>query len=258
MAYFERTGATTFRATRHTAGAWRQDEQHVAPSLGLLAHLVEADRDSRRDDALVPARFSYDILGTMPVGPVKTSVQVLRPGRTIELVEARMSAEGRDAVVLRCWLMATGDTTAVAGTPLPRIARPDEHDPWDATTVWGGGFIASTRVRRRLTEPGMGSYWVRTDVPLLASEPVSALASAMGLVDISNGMVTRVSPVDVAFPNVDLTAHFFRAPSRGWIGFDTRVSFGANGTGITSSLVYDELGPCGEMAQLLTVRPLPQ
>ena len=36
--------------------------------MGLLAHLVERDRDHRRPDlALLPARLSYDILGTLPV-----------------------------------------------------------------------------------------------------------------------------------------------------------------------------------------------
>jgi hypothetical protein len=66
----------------------------------------------------------------------------------------------------------------------------------------------------------------------------------------------RRDPRSVAFPNVDLTAHLFREPRGGWLGFDTTVSFGADGLGLTSSVVHDEVGPVGTSAQLLTVRPV--
>ena len=66
MAYFHRTGPTTFRATENVGGAWTLLEQHIAPALGLLVHVIESDRDARRGDDLVVARLSYDILGTLP------------------------------------------------------------------------------------------------------------------------------------------------------------------------------------------------
>jgi hypothetical protein len=59
----------------------------------------------------------------------------------------------------------------------------------------------------------------------------------------------------VAFPNLDLTAHLFEEPHGDWLGFDTSVSFGRNGFGLTSSVIHDEHGPVGTMAQMLTVRP---
>lgn len=254
-AYFERTGPTTFRATDHVSGAWDQDEQHIAPALGLLAHLVEADRDARRDDGLVLARLSYDILGTIPVGEVSTSVRVLRPGRTIELVEATLSHGDRDDLVLRAWLMKPGDTDSLAASPFPRIPAPDQFPDYDPTAVWPGGFIRSAQVRRTLLEPGRAVYWVRSPLPLIDDEPVSATAAATGLVDIANGMAVRAHPQEVLFPNLDLTAHFFAAPQGEWLGFDTHVSFGTGGVGLTSSVVHDENGPVGTVAQALTVRP---
>jgi hypothetical protein len=95
---------------------------------------------------------------------------------------------------------------------------------------------------------------VRTDVPLL-DEPTTPLASAAGLFDIANGMTVRADPREVAFPNVDLTAHLVRTPTPGWLGFDTTVSFGPDGRGLTSTVVHDEAGPLGTLAQTLTVRP---
>ncbi|MFD1507342.1 thioesterase family protein [Georgenia yuyongxinii] len=255
MAYFERVGASAFRATGHVGGAWRTDEQHIAPALGLLAHAVELDRDARRDDSLVVGRLSYDILGTIPIDVVETSVRVVRPGRTVELVEATLGHDGRDAVLLRAWLMRPGDTTRVHATPLPRITPPADMPVWDASTVWPGGFVASAEVRREQVEPGRAAFWVRTPLPLVHGEEVSRLASAAGLFDIANGMTVRVDPRDVAFPNVDLTAHLFTQPRGDWLGFDTTVSFGPSGLGLTSSVIHDSGGPIGTIAQILTVRP---
>lgn len=255
MAYFERVGEHAFRATSHVSGAWDVDAQHIAPALGLLTHAVEADRDRRGADHLVLARLSFDILGPVPVDVVEVSVEVLRPGRTIELVEATLSHAGRAVVLLRAWLLQTRDTTGLRAIALPAIAPPDELPAWDPTTVWPGGFIASAEVRRRQVEPGRAAFWVRTATPLLDDTPVSRLASAAGLLDIANGMTVRADPREVAFPNVDLTVHLLAEPRGEWIGFDTAVSFGPGGLGLTSSVLHDVHGPIGTMTQALTVRP---
>lgn len=255
MAYFERVGGSTFRATGHTSGAWDPADQHIAPALGLLAHVVERDRDARREDGVVLGRLSYDILGTVPVGVVETAVRVLRPGRTIELVEAALIHDGRAAVLLRAWLMRPGQTADLQATALPRIAPPTAMAPWDPSTVWPGGFVASAEVRRQQLEPGRAAFWVRTSLPLVLGEEVSPVAAAAGLFDIANGMAVRVSPTQVAFPNIDLTAHLFAEPRGEWLGFDTTVSFGGGGVGLTSSVLHDERGPIGTVSQVLTIRP---
>jgi hypothetical protein len=256
VAYFERLGAHRFRATEHTGGAWDLETQHIAPALGLLAHAVERDRDERRGAGLVLTRLSYDILGTVPIAEVDIEVAVVRAGRTIELVEAMLSHGRRSVVRLRAWLMEERDTSAIQGTGLERIPGPDELEPWDPTTVWPGGFIATADVRRRQLEPGRASVWVRATQPLLDSEEVSRRAAVAGLLDIANGMTVRAAPADVAFPNVDLTAHLFTQPAAGWLGLATAVSFGADGLGLTTSVVHDERGPIGTSSQCLTVRPI--
>jgi acyl-CoA thioesterase len=255
VAYFERTGPATYRPTAHVSGAWNLEEQHIAPALGLLAHVLEQDRDARRGDQLFPARLSYDIWGTVPMAEVTVSVQVLRPGRTVELVEVRLAHAGRTVVSLGAWLMRRGDTAAIAGSHLADVPGPHDVPQWDPTTVWPGGFIASAEVRRAQIEPGRAIVWVRTDVPLLDGEPVSNLARTAGLLDIINGMTVRAEPREVAFPNLDLTAHLIREPTGDWIGFDATVSFGSSGVGVTSSVLHDETGPLGTMSQTLTVRP---
>lgn len=259
MAYFEQTGEHTFRATEHVGGAWEAGTQHIAPALGLLVHAVETDRDARRgdrpEDRLRVSRLSFDILGTVPVAEVDVAVRVLRPGRTVELVEATLVHAGRAVVALRAWLLQPRDTGALQGTGLAAVPGPEEHEPWDPTTVWPGGFIASVEVRRRQVAPGRATFWVRTPVPLVADREVSRLAATAGLLDIANGMTVLADPRTVAFPNVDLTAHLVAEPRGAWVGFDTAVTFGADGLGLTHSVVHDETGPIGTSSQSLTVRP---
>jgi hypothetical protein len=254
-AYFERVGDAAFRATEHVGGAWTTHEQHIAPALGLIVHAIERDRDARRDDGLVVGRLSFDILGTLPIDVVDLAVAVIRPGRTVELVGATLAHGGRAAVLARAWLLRPHETRAVAGTALAPIPRPAELPRWHAGEVWPGGFIASAEVRRRQLEPGRAMFWVRSGLPLVAGENVTGLARAAGLFDIANGMTVRESPQEVAFPNVDLTAHLFRAPRGEWVGFDTTVSFGPAGLGLTSSVLHDTEGPIGTLSQILTVRP---
>lgn len=255
MAYWRRTDEHTFMPTEHVGGAWDLRTQHIAPALGVLAHEVERDRDRRGAGDLVVSRLSYDILGTVPVEPIDVAVRVLRPGRTIELVEATASHGGRTIVLLRAWLVAANDTAALAGSDLPDVPGPDEVPAWDMTSLWPGGFIGSVEVRRKDFGPGRGVAWVRTPEPLVEGEQVSRFAAAAGLLDIANGLAVRADPQQVAFPNLDLTAHFLRSPGEGWLGFDTTVSFGPGGLGVTSTVLHDERGPVGTIAQTLTVRP---
>ncbi|WP_310962529.1 thioesterase family protein [Nocardioides terrisoli] len=254
MAYFRRTGPATYHPTDHVSGAWNPDEQHIAPALGLLVHVLERDLAARRDDGLVVARLSFDIWGTVAMAEVGTAVRVLRPGRSIELVEATLSQAHRTVVTLRAWLMRANDTAAIAGTQLAAVPPPDRLPAWDPTTVWPGGFIASAEVRRQQAEPGRAVIWAHTDVPLVDDEPVSNLARATGLFDIVNGMTVRADPREVAFPNLDLTAHLIREPVAGWVGFDATVSFGPSGLGVTSSVLHDERGALGTLSQTLTIR----
>lgn len=253
MPYFDRVSATAFRPTEHVSGGWNTAEQHIAPPMALLAHAVEQDRDARRDDDLRLARLSYDILGTLPMDVVEVDVRVVRPGRTIELVEATLSHAGRAGLVLRAWLLDRRDTRGVAGSELEPIPPAAGMPEWDPSTVWPGGYIASARARRQEVRPGRAAYWVESDVDLL-DEPSGPVARAARLFDIANGMTSRFTPEEVAYPNLDLTAHLFRDPVGPALGFDTRVSTGPDGAGLTHSVIHDIAGPVGTVDQIQTVR----
>ena len=255
MAYFERLGHGRFRLTAHASGAWDESTQHIGPALGLLVHAVELDLTARREDPMVVSRLSYELLGVVPMDVVDVRVEVIRPGRTIELVEVTYGHGDRTGIRVRAWLQQPRDTAAIAGQGFGRIPPREQMEPWDPTSVWRGGYLASAEVRRISDGPGRSRYWVRTDVPLLAGEEVSTLARMAGLFDIANGMAIRADPKAVHFPNIDLVAHLVRQPEGEWLGFDTRVTFGPGGLGLTSSVIHAEAGAVGTVAQSLTVRP---
>jgi Thioesterase-like superfamily len=243
-----------YQPTIHVQGAWNEHEQHMGPVSGLVAHAI--DQHEPRAE-LTLARICYDILGVIPAEPTAISVETIRPGRTIELVEATLVAGGRPVVRARAWRMARGDTSAVAGGQPEPLPPPDSFSPWDGRSVWTGGYIASLHMRgHQENSPGRGRGWIHANVSLVEGVDVSPTAAYLGLVDTANGIVVREDPRAWMFPNIDLTVHLFREPVAGWVGFDTTVVFGSGGLGVTSSTLYDLDGPVGRAEQSLTVRPL--
>ncbi|MFD4659759.1 thioesterase family protein [Kitasatospora sp. NPDC058444] len=260
--YYQRTGEHSYKPTVQAQGAWHPDEQHFSPLGGLIVHAIDRHRADRQQagraaDGLALARISYDILGLIALDEFEITVETVRPGRTIELVEATVVIGGRAVVRARAWFLAQLDTTAVAGTHDEPLPGPEEFEPWAMAELWGGGYIASIDVRRRKTAPGRAAAWISSPVELVAGEPSGPHASFVTLVDTANGIAVRQDPTAWMFPNTDLTIHFHRRPEGRWTGLDTSVSFGPAGHGVTSTVLHDVHGPLGRAEQILTVRPLP-
>ncbi|MFH8369777.1 thioesterase family protein [Streptomyces sp. NPDC018031] len=255
--YYQRTGEYRYKPTAHAGGAWNTDEQHFSPLAGLIAHAIDRHPAAHPAGGLAPARISYDILGRIALDECEITVESLRPGRTVELLEAVVRIADRPVVRARAWLLATLDTAAVADSPQEPLAPPEAFDPWPMSETWGGGYVSSVEVRRAATDrAGRAAAWVSSRVDLVAGEPSSPLASYLALVDTANGIAVQQPPAEWMFPNMDLTIHLHRRPEGRWTGLDTTVSFGPAGHGLTSTVLHDVNGPVGHAQQILTVRPL--
>ena len=253
--YYTPLGDGAYQPTPHVQGAWNPSEQHMGPVSGLVAHAIDEHEPGA---GMQLARITYEILGMIPAGRTEVSVRTIRPGRTIELVEATLVAGGRPVVRATAWRLAAQQTATVAGGACGPLPPPESMPAWDGAEVWAGGFISSLEGRAAVTnEPGRGQVWLRTGTTLVQGVDSSPTAAFLGLVDTANGIVARVAPGEWMFPNVDLTVHFFRQPVGAWVGLDTRVVFGADGIGLTSSALHDVDGPVGRSEQILTVRRLP-
>ncbi|MET3718687.1 thioesterase family protein [Arthrobacter sp. UYEF21] len=252
--YYQSLGGDRFRSTIHAQGAWNEHEQHMAPAAGLMADSLE--RHEPRADMRM-ARLSYEILGLIPGGEFTIETSTLRPGRTIELLQAELVANGRVAIRATAWRLITADTAAVAAVEDAAIPAPEDCKPFDGAAIWPGGYIRSLEMRvAEGHRHGAGTVWLRTEHPLTDKADSGDFARLMGLVDTANGIAARVTPGEgsYAFPNLDLQIHMYRRPGGEWLGLDNAVSFGSDGIGLTSTVLHDLRGPFGRAEQILTLR----
>nr|WP_245723630.1 thioesterase family protein [Microbacterium humi] len=250
--YYRDLGDGRFASTVHAQGAWNAHEQHMAPASGLLTHVI--DREFGREGLRI-ARLSFEIYGIIHAGEFEVRTQVLRPGRTIELVQADMICQGRTAISARAWLLATSDTRDLAAVEDEAMPGVEESTAWDGMSPWPGGFIDSIEFRTIAgSRPGARRSWLRSRHPLVDSGDVSPLAHLVRLVDSTNGLSARVGPDELLFPNVDLQIHVYRLPTGDWLGIDGHQSYGPDGVGLTTTVLNDEGGPFGRAEQILTLR----
>src|SRR5690606_6865614 len=121
----------------------------------------------------------------------------------------------------RAWLTARYDTAALEGSALPRMKPQHQMARWGLNQNWPGNFVKTPQIWREQLDLGRVQFWVRSDLQLVEGEPASATANILRLIDVANGVAARVSPEDVAYPNLDLTAYLFRQPQGDLAGLDT-------------------------------------
>ena len=255
--YYRQTGEGTYRSTVHAQGAWNPHEQHMAPATGVLVH--ELERFAPREDMRM-ARISLDIHGLIHGGEFEVKTRMIRPGRTIELIEAEMVSQGRTCIVARGWRLKTLDSTPVAALEDPEVMSPESLGPFVGMAPWPGGYIEALDFRAANGHrPGKGVVWMRNHLEMVQGVPTTDFVRLMGMVDTANGVAPRVEPGPASwmFPNVDLQIHMYRAPAGQWLGIEAQQSYGTDGIGLTSAVLHDVHGPFGRSEQILTVRPAP-
>src|SRR6476646_2882353 len=80
-------GRESFHSTPATAGPWTSQAQHGGPPAALLGRALER---LEGDEERVLGRFTMDLLGPVPVGPLSIEACVLRPGRSVSLRQATL------------------------------------------------------------------------------------------------------------------------------------------------------------------------
>lgn len=254
--YYRHLGGNRFESTVHTQGAWNPHEQHMAPVTGIMVRALEQFEPR---EGMRLARFNFDILGLIPAGEFTLETTMLRPGKTIELLQTELIAQGRAVVRATAWRLATCDTTPVEAFEDAPFVPWEQAEPWDGMSTWPGGFIRTLQGRVVPGHrPGHGRVWLHSPIDMLDGVPSSPLVRLLGLVDSANGVAARVKPGPggYMFPNVDLSMHIYREPTGEWLGLETSVTFAGDGIGLTSSVLHDEQGSFGRAEQILTVRPI--
>ena len=267
-----------WRSTVHTTGPWDARSQHGGPPSALLARALE--RCERREDTTV-ARVTVELLGAVPVAELDLRVRVVRPGRSVELLEAALSAGGRDVARASAWRVLRTASEPVpdrheAPPPLPDEMPVLPKGDWvggylDAVewrTVEGGGFLERGEwvdgylsavewrpVRGQFVEPGPGTAWTRLRHPLVAGEEPSPLQRVLAVADSGNGLSSELDLTQWHFINPELTVHVAREAVGEWICLDAATTITPGGAGLATSVLSDEQGAVAVGAQSLLVAP---
>jgi len=252
-AFYLPSGAGRFESTTHTAGPWDQRSQHAGPPAALLGRALEALEP--RDGTLI-ARVTFDILGPVPVAEVEVEARVARPGRTVELLEAELKADGRVAMTARAWRLPVTTARAAGELDTPPPPRPPEPTP--PPHDFGYGHAVDLRFARGgWFEPGPACAWTRLRVGIVPDEEPTPLQRVLAVADSGNGISAVLAWDDWLFINPELTVHVLRPAEGEWVVLDAATSIAPGGAGVARSVLSDARGPVAYGAQSLLVAPRP-
>ncbi len=245
----------TFESTDITSSNWDPAIQHGSPPLSLLTRAII---ELLRDSGMRPGRLTLDILGAIPVAPVKVRAWVQRPGRRISLLMAEMTPAGDDrarpVARVTAWALATSDTSDVASDRYPPLvegpAQPLPADWWGLT-----GYLGSVDWRRQPDDPsGAGVFWLSPQGQLVDGEDTTPLEKLTLAVDSVNGVGPALDYRRFIFMNTDTDVHLHRLPVGEDFALRARASIGPDGIGVTSAEIFDRTGFVGTCAQTLLVQ----
>jgi hypothetical protein len=251
-AFFLPLGDGRWRATVHTTGPWDERFQHGGPPSALLGRAVE--QTEPREDVLV-ARMTVEILGPIPVGELAVSSRVVRPGRSVELVEAVLSAGGRDVARATAWRVLRTTSSPVDPRDSPPPPLPDAAEDLGKGD-WIDGYLSAIEwrfVEGHFTKPGPAAAWTRLLHPLVPGEEPSPLQRVLAVADSGNGISSELDLRQWHFINPELTVHLHREAAGEWICLDASTTISTGGAGLATSVLSDLQGPLGVGAQSLLV-----
>jgi Acyl-CoA thioesterase C-terminal domain/Acyl-CoA thioesterase N-terminal domain len=249
-AFYELDGER-FVPSELSRGPWDPEAQHAGPPSALVAR--EIARTEPRDGMRV-GRITLEIMRPVPLAPLSVSAQIVRPGRSVELLEAALSGPDGELIRARAWRVQVGDL------------RLDEQEPPPAGPETGGDsdFFSTgqevgyhTAMEYRFVQggflaPGPATVWMRPRVPLVAGEQTTPLERVFIAADSGNGVSAALDWRRTIFINTDLTVHLLREPAGEWVGLDAVTH--VDGVGMADSALYDERGRIGRAVQTLLVR----
>ena len=235
-----------------TRGPWDPGSQHAGPPSALLARALELC-DPR--EGMRIARVTVEILAPVPIAPLTLSAEVVRPGRSVELLEASLRGENGELMRARGWRLAESDIEV----DWESEERPPGHEGAEALEFFPTGETVGWHTameivfaRGRFLEPGPGVAWMRPRAPLVEGEEITPLQRTMLAADAGNGISAPLDWRTHIFINTDLSVHLLRPPEGEWIGLDSVTH--VDGIGLTDTALWDERGRIGRAAQTLLVR----
>lgn len=244
-----------FTATVATRGPWSPDHQHAGPPSALIGGAVEraAGGEGKR-----VGRITFEILRPVAITTFELDVEVVRPGKRVDLVEAILRDEDGEVMLARAWRLAFAEIDLPdVPDPSPPPPGPDEgeHTPFFDTgedvgyhTAMDWRFVAGG-----FNDPGPATAWMRPRVPIVAGEDISPLQRVLVAADSGNGISAALNPRRHLFINTDLTVHLHRHPETEWICLDASTTLNGTTIAAVGTDLYDQHRHLGRAMQTLVI-----
>ncbi len=219
-------------------------------------------------------RITFEILRAVPIAPLRVEARVVRPGRSVELVEASLSDSEGEVIRATAWRLRSAEIELPAGlsstdgpgligtspsTLRPGFAPPGVEEARPGTFPPTGHDVGyHTAMEYRFVQgdfgiPGPAVVWMRMRQPLVAGEEPSPLQRVLVAADSGNGVSATLEWGRYLFINVDLTVHLHRPLDGEWVCLDSITIPEPGGTGLADTALYDGRGPIGRAAQTLLI-----
>jgi hypothetical protein len=254
--FFSRSDDDVFVPSAHTTGPWNDTSQHGGPPSALLGWCIERAPGGEGKQL---ARIVLDILRPVPIEPLRVSVEVVRPGKRVDLVEASLWTEDTEVMRASAWRIIRNELDPGYEAPVtipptltdavPAHTFPPPSDPNYLTSMeW-------MMTSNDFAKPGPAAGWMRMKHPLIEGEENTPLVRVLTLVDSASGISAVLDWNKWLFINVDLTVHLHRYPQGEWLHMDAETTPQPSGIGLATSTISDEQGRLGVTAQSLLLAP---
>lgn len=259
-----------FVSSELTRGPWDPDAQHAGPPTALICRELERTPPAISSEVDWQfGRVTFEILRSVPIATLGVSAEVVRPGRSVELLAATLSGEdGEPLIRASAWRIARNPVHLPAGLASEDPASPARRGSALAAPAAGSleGFFATGQdigyhtameyrfLSGRFLEPGPATVWMRMRAALVAGEDPSPLQRVLTAADSGNGVSATLDWSRYMFVNVDLSVHLHRMPATEWVCLDAITVPEPSGIGLADTALHDEHGPIGRALQTLVVR----
>lgn len=248
-----------FAATELARGPWDPAAAHGGAPAALLMRALE---QLPATEGLQLSRVTYEFLRPVPLGELFVRVEVVRPGRRVQLMEGSLlTVDGVEVVRARALQVRTADAGPVAPQaagaaipPGPEHGRVNDVRP-PFRPMFAPDAVEVRFVAGAFHAAGPATAWFRLRVPLVDGEQPTALQRLAVAGDFGNGISQALSWDDYMFINPDLTLYIGRQPVGEWIALESRTRIAAGGIGLAESVLYDLRGQVGHATQALLVAP---
>jgi hypothetical protein len=247
-------GAPIF--ARGIDGAWLVDPIAQGPFEGmqggaaaaLMCAAIEAQAAAERMGLV--ASVTTHFLSAVPLAPLNVTTELLKRGRSVSMVDARLTSGGKLLAVQRVTLICPKSQPALP-VPPAGSANPERLEPQSRAAAHGRPWMMDA-MDARSGDDGMA--WFRLKRPIVV--PAGAMASILPAADWAHGISPPLGAAlrpPVAIPNPDLTVHLFRRPLGAWIGLEHASAWSRDGIGTGWAALHDAEGLVGRVAMSVAV-----